>query len=182
MTLGSLQGRFLTFLQSWQNVPLTLETVTPTFGVPPPIVEPWNLSVCVPRPPDGDRDRDRDRSRGTVRRRVRSHPYSAPSHHPPTSPSYSPASPCYSPTSPSFEPVSLPPLRLTAPNAQVTSDQSAIAATFKVPGVVDIMSDGSKHTVTITQFTVDADIQWYSAPLLDNRTHLKVSSLVDNLL
>jgi len=83
----------------------------------------------------------------------------------------------YSPSSPSLS----PPRRLTAPGAEVSFDKSGIAATFKVPGLVDIMSDSSKHTVTIAQFTVDANIQWYSVPKLDKLTYLKVSVLMDDM-
>ena len=34
--------------QAWDDVPLTLETATPTFGINIPALSPWNLSVYKP--------------------------------------------------------------------------------------------------------------------------------------
>ncbi|KAF8958010.1 hypothetical protein BDZ97DRAFT_1924037 [Flammula alnicola] len=36
--------------ESWDGVPLTLETATPTFGVSAPKLWPWNLTISTPMP------------------------------------------------------------------------------------------------------------------------------------
>jgi hypothetical protein len=49
-----------------------------------------------------------------------------------------------------------------------------VSATFKVPGAVTIPSDGEKHTFTIVQLTLEAEMSWVVIPKKDLRVHLKV--------
>ncbi|KAG6887828.1 hypothetical protein C0992_010561 [Termitomyces sp. T32_za158] len=37
--------------EDWTDIPLTLETATPTFGLNVPTLNPWNLSIYKPSPP-----------------------------------------------------------------------------------------------------------------------------------
>jgi len=56
---------------------------------------------------------------------------------------------------------------------QVTS-KGGVSATFKVPGLVTIPSDGAAHNFTIVQLDLDAEMSWISVPKVDARVHLKV--------
>jgi len=58
---------------------------------------------------------------------------------------------------------------------EVTS-KGSVSATFKVPGLVTIPSDGAAHNFTIVQLDLDAEMSWISVPKVDARVHLKVRS------
>jgi hypothetical protein len=49
-----------------------------------------------------------------------------------------------------------------------------VSATFQVPGLVTIPSDGEKHTFTIVQLNLEAEMSWVVVPKKDLRVHLKV--------
>ncbi len=55
-----------------------------------------------------------------------------------------------------------------------------VSATYRIPGVVTIPSDGTERTFTIVELQLDASMSWVSVPKVDARTHLKVRSL-DNV-
>jgi hypothetical protein len=57
--------------------------------------------------------------------------------------------------------------------AEVTS-KGNITATFTIPGLISIPSDGVAHNVTIAQLSLDADMEWVSIPKLEAKVHLKV--------
>jgi hypothetical protein len=56
----------------------------------------------------------------------------------------------------------------------VVSSKGNINATFRVPGLISIPSDGQSHNVTIVQLRLDASMTWVSVPKEDTKTHLKV--------
>jgi hypothetical protein len=58
------------------------------------------------------------------------------------------------------------------PSMAVSS--KGISATFRVPGLITIPSDGASHNVTITQLKLDASMSWVTVPKVDTKTHLKV--------
>ena len=56
----------------------------------------------------------------------------------------------------------------------VVSSKGNISATFRVPGLISIPSNGQAHNVTIVQLKLDASMTWVSVPKEDSKTHLKV--------
>ncbi|KAG6806980.1 hypothetical protein H0H93_002137, partial [Arthromyces matolae] len=113
--------------EDWTDVPLTLETATPTYGLAVPKLNPWTLSVYRSAPP-------------------------APPPPPPII--IAPPAPM-APPAPSFRmrtapPKSIPPAALTqmthAMSDIVTRGgndaQAGVNATFQVPGLITIPSDG----------------------------------------
>lgn len=54
------------------------------------------------------------------------------------------------------------------------STKGNVVATFRVPGLISVPSDGGKHNVTISQLKFDASLLWYTIPKADTRVHLKV--------
>ncbi|KAG7098225.1 hypothetical protein E1B28_000192 [Marasmius oreades] len=136
--------------EPWDNVPLTLETATPTFGVELPSLDQWTLSVYQPTHTlmKSKRIAVPHASRATL------------------AGGYSGETEKYHST---IEDSSSPMAHLTT---QVTS-KGAISATYRVPGLVTIPSDSSEHTFTIVELDLDAAMTWYSAPKLDTRVHLK---------
>jgi len=54
------------------------------------------------------------------------------------------------------------------------STKGNVAATFRVPGLTSVPSDGGKYNVTIFQLKFDANLLWYTIPKADTRVHLKV--------
>ncbi|KAF8148202.1 hypothetical protein B0H34DRAFT_833314 [Crassisporium funariophilum] len=154
--------------ESWEGVPLTLETATPTFGISAPTLAPWNLHVYVERPAAGpSRERERHGRR-------RSYAPGSPRYdrrHSSSADDLSPTSPRYSPPSPTFSP-QRPKLPMIQTSAEVSS-KGNVAATFRVPGLITVPSDSQKHNVSITQLEFNARLIWYAIPKLDTRTHLK---------
>lgn len=52
--------------------------------------------------------------------------------------------------------------------------QGTVSATFRVPGLISIPSDGAAHNFTITELALDAKMTWVAVPKVDaTKTHLK---------
>jgi len=58
------------------------------------------------------------------------------------------------------------------------SSTGNVSATFKVPGLMSIPSDGIVHNVTIAKLTLDATMSWVCVPKKDAKTHLNVSLFI----
>jgi hypothetical protein len=58
------------------------------------------------------------------------------------------------------------------------SSKGNISATFQVPGLISIPSDGIIHNVTIAMLNLNATMSWVCVPKKDTKTHLNVSSLL----
>lgn len=56
----------------------------------------------------------------------------------------------------------------------VVSSKGDITATFSIPGLITIPSDGASHNVTITELELDADMSWISVPKKSPKAHLTV--------
>jgi hypothetical protein len=56
----------------------------------------------------------------------------------------------------------------------VTS-KGGVSATFAVPGLITIPSDGADHGVTIATLELDAKMSWVSIPKKDTKAYLSVS-------
>ncbi|CAA7266059.1 unnamed protein product [Cyclocybe aegerita] len=139
--------------EDWDDVPLTLETATPTFGVGVPALTPWTLSVYRPVVPV--RSAIRSKSVGMARSMM------AMAVMPPGGPP--PAQPVVWESEESD---------IQYRGLQVSS-KGNVSATFGVPGLISIPSDGEGHNVTIVKLTLEADMSWVCVPKKDSRVHLR---------
>lgn len=53
------------------------------------------------------------------------------------------------------------------------ASQGTVSATFRVPGLISIPSDGAAHNFTIVQLRLEAEMSWVGVPRVDTKTHLK---------
>ncbi|THU90877.1 hypothetical protein K435DRAFT_968434 [Dendrothele bispora CBS 962.96] len=160
--------------ESWNKVPLTLETAFPTYDVSVPELQPWSLEVNEPhmhmhvpttiiRPPSPVRrsrsrspvqlhrySRSPDRARHARRRRYSSSSESRQSRS-------------------RARLVSPPPLLNQV--VSVTS-KGNVNATFRVPGLITIPGDGQAHNVVVAELKFDAALSWVSVPKIDQKVHL----------
>ncbi|TDL26898.1 hypothetical protein BD410DRAFT_782988 [Rickenella mellea] len=146
--------------EAWEDVPLTLETATPTFGVSIPKLNPWHLSIYKPMPAWSApvsfsvAPQAVGGAGGTVRRRARhaiQEEYSAPAG---------------LVDDDDYD-------RLMTHREVNVSSKGNVSATFRVPGLITVPSDGQHHNVTIVQLKLDAALSWIAVPKEDTKTHLK---------
>jgi len=143
--------------EDWNDVPLTLETATPTFGVGVPTLTPWTLSVYHSVNAAGLKAK----SLGALREgRGRGAPSSEATDTRSTVPYYMPSS--------SSE------LGQMQHRGLRVSSKGNVSATFGVPGLINIPSDGDAHNVTIVKLGLDATMSWVCVPKKDGKVHLKV--------
>uniref|UniRef100_A0A8H8CPA6 DUF4139 domain-containing protein n=1 Tax=Psilocybe cubensis TaxID=181762 RepID=A0A8H8CPA6_PSICU len=152
--------------ESWDDASLTLETAQPSFGIQLPTLSPWRVmprQTTIEYPSGHVRERRRSPSpRGRAQSRSRS-----PRRHRRVSPSRdSTLSFPYSSGNYDREP------ELVHRTVSV-SDKGGISAVFRVPGVINVPSDGGKHNVTIAHFDVNAELMWFAIPAVDTRAHIK---------
>ncbi|KAF7306479.1 hypothetical protein MIND_00439200 [Mycena indigotica] len=133
--------------EPWDNVPLQLETSTPTFGLGLPTLNPWNLSVGAPPssslilpaavipPPPPPLARAAPAPMVRTRRAAASSP-------------------------------------VMAVASTFVSSKGNISATFRVPGLVSIPCDGQAHNFTIVELDLKAAMSWVSVPKVDPKAHL----------
>ncbi|KAF7310474.1 hypothetical protein HMN09_00589800 [Mycena chlorophos] len=141
--------------EPWDNVPLQLETSTPTFGLALPTLHPWNVSVRQP-------------------------PVWTPSSS--FSPDLSGAAPASAIASPTRNDVArggrgwggaAPSKKRTMSVAHTNvSSQGNVTASFQVPGLVSIPCDGQAHNFTIVELDLKAAMSWVSIPKVDPKAHL----------
>ncbi|KDQ13207.1 hypothetical protein BOTBODRAFT_175812 [Botryobasidium botryosum FD-172 SS1] len=148
--------------EDWIDVPIVLETASPTFGLSVPQLVPHTLSVHRPR--------SRSPDRYEYGRRRHASPPSRPS-----SPrrrsrySHSPAkvvdreSFCHDgPLAP-----------LIVDQEAVVASMGNVTASFSIPGRSNIPSDGKDHQVTIAKLKLEACLQWVAVPSMSLQIHLK---------
>lgn len=128
--------------EDWVDVPLTLETATPTFGLEVPTLIPWNISIY---------HQPQILERSFAAMSVRS---SAP-------PGRGSGGRRGIPNQPVMQEIHLD-----------VSSTGNVNATFQVPGLISIPSDGIIHNVTIAKLTLDAAMSWVCVPKKDTKTHL----------
>ncbi|KAG6874338.1 hypothetical protein C0993_000650, partial [Termitomyces sp. T159_Od127] len=168
---------------SWDNVRLTLETASPTFGVEMPTLLPWKLNVH--HPPKA------------TNLRSASHEYGIKAS------SASRARTAVVPTSQLSSSLSHKHLlqndddgeddskflQLECCDSDSDSEMGhyslnvmsnhGITATFQVPGLVTVPSDEAAHNVTVTQLELAAETSWITVPKVDARVHLRVFNSTD---
>jgi hypothetical protein len=55
-----------------------------------------------------------------------------------------------------------------------TQPKGNVTATFRVPGVVTVPSDGDAHTFTLVELKLGATMSWIAVPKMDQRVHSQV--------
>ncbi|KAK0462507.1 uncharacterized protein EV420DRAFT_1265735 [Desarmillaria tabescens] len=138
--------------ESWEDVPLTLETVTPTYGVGVPTLNPWKLFPLRldPLQPQPQSVIPQMMSRGTP---GDFHERSGVAQ---------------------FQSMdTVGPRPSMAHIGSAITSKGNVSATHRVPGRITIPSDGVEHTFTIVQLNLDASMSWVSVPKVDTKTHLK---------
>ena len=147
--------------EDWDDVPLTLETATPTFGVSVPTLDPWTLSVYKYYA------MKKSKSMGSGRW------FSAEQESMPMG-GAQPAPASVRVGSAAFADALSHGSAIQHRGLQVSS-KGYINATFGVPGLISIPSDNVGHNVTIVKLSLDATMNWICVPKKDLRVHLKVS-------
>ncbi|KAJ7268031.1 hypothetical protein C8J57DRAFT_1067701 [Mycena rebaudengoi] len=129
--------------ESWDDVPLQLETSNPTFGLGLPQLSPWNLQVQH-RMHFAKSRKSMSLGSGALARSAIVAQYD-----------------------PTIEDAS----EMEYATATVNS-KGNMTATFRVPGLVSIPSDGEAHNFTIVELDLKATMSWVSVPKMDSKTHL----------
>ncbi|KDQ13203.1 hypothetical protein BOTBODRAFT_33813 [Botryobasidium botryosum FD-172 SS1] len=141
--------------EDWTDVPIVLETASPTFGLSIPELTPHTLRVYRPQP---------------VYRSARSTTRKSTSFAPPRA--SSPVAYFSAPSPPSSSSVCYD--AVIDQEAMVTSAGN-VTATFTIPGRSNIPSDGEDHQVTIAKLKLEARLQWVAVPSMTLQTHLKAN-------
>lgn len=156
--------------EDWTDVPITLETAAPTFGAGIPNLYPWTISVA--RPVFMKKSRP---SRGAA---MLSAAARAPSM------SGRLFSETYDPTISVDEDATMSrgmASEFAAGGGGMehrgleVSSKGNITATFSVPGLMNIPSDGVSHNVTIVKLSLDATMEWVAVPKREAKVHLKAN-------
>ncbi|KAK7043145.1 hypothetical protein VNI00_008499 [Paramarasmius palmivorus] len=138
----------------WENVPLTLETANPTYGLSLPTLHQWNVSVYKPAPPPPP-PAPAPMAAVAAMPRARKLGRSA----------------FFSASADSAE-ESFGGPAMDYATSRVES-KGSMSATFRVPGLVTIPSDGGERSFTIVELELNALMTWFSIPNIDTRVHLK---------
>ncbi|KAG5641474.1 hypothetical protein DXG03_005126 [Asterophora parasitica] len=138
--------------EDWSDVPLTLETATPTFGLGVPTLDPWTLSTYRPQAPAV-------------------YAQAAPA---PMSRRSKIANDTFTDTF-THDVGGYLARTAGAPMAHrelQVSSKGTVSATFEVPGLIIIPSDNAAHNVTIVELKLSASLSWVCVPKKDTKTHL----------
>ncbi|KAF5369113.1 hypothetical protein D9615_010435 [Tricholomella constricta] len=136
--------------EDWADIPLTLETATPTFGVGVPTLDTWNLSLY----------------RAQFKSQMLA--YGAP---PMASASVAPMAAKVR-RMVSRETSEVERGQTVAHRELQVSSKGNVSATFEVPGLITIPSDNAAHNVTIAELKLGATMSWVCVPKKDTKTHL----------
>ncbi|KAF9476194.1 hypothetical protein BDN70DRAFT_882734 [Pholiota conissans] len=147
--------------EDWDDVPLTLETAAPTFGIGVPVLTPWTLSIAP-------------NYYGSFKSKSISYGRAPPGAAVPAMSSLLSAVPSASLARMSSRDDSSEEgvAEMHHRELQVSS-KGAVSATFGVPGLISIPNDGVGHSVTIARLSLDAEMSWVCVPKKDTRVHLK---------
>ena len=150
-------------MKDWEDVPLKLETATPTYQVGLPSLSPWSLSILPPIPIIQQQPvaYPRRRTAGL-----------APNISMERLGAVYPAFVECNAEEDKAAPV-VPPEMIV--NTATVTSRGNVSATFDVPGIITIPSDGAAHNVTITKLNLEATMSWIAIPKRDARTRLSVS-------
>lgn len=149
--------------EAWDDVPLTLETASPTFGVGVPVLIPWTLSIASNY--YGMAKKSKSFNRGGAPGGAGEAPMMSSILGGPLPP----------PMARQREEASESEIDSIQHRGLQVSSKGAVSAAFGVPGLISIPSDGVGHIVTIVKLSLDAEMSWVCVPKKDTRVHLKVS-------
>ncbi|KAJ2918730.1 hypothetical protein MD484_g1671, partial [Candolleomyces efflorescens] len=150
--------------EDWTDVPLTLETATPSFDKTLPILNPWTIGIYRPPPPELFAEPMARGMRGGPGLKAKR----------------SVGSNLLDEVDQALSAARIVP-RMGIQTSAVSS-QGGVSATFAVPGLITIPSDGADHGVTIATLELDAKMSWVSIPKKDTKVYLSVGcNLVYNL-
>jgi len=156
--------------QEWVDVPITLETAQSTSNVGIPKLGTWNVSVHKPAPPPPPRTFEQPAGSFFI-----GAPAPAPAPGSASGLFGAPQAASAAYTGILAAPPPAPRPVMTVATTTVSS-QGGVNATFKVPGLISIPSDGVSHNVTIATLTPEAKLEWVSVPSISPRVHLTVRS------
>ncbi|KAJ7591028.1 hypothetical protein C8J56DRAFT_550654 [Mycena floridula] len=148
--------------ESWDDVPLSLETASPTFGLGIPTLPSWTLSSYRPPPPPAMAPPPPPRPLArflTARRRS-------------TAVEAEQEEEEASDDDMGFGLFDDEPAAAMNRMSLAVSSTGNVNATFRIPGLITIPSDGSAHNFTIVKLSLEATMSWVSVPKIDARTHL----------
>jgi len=131
--------------KDWQNVPITLETAEPSFGVELPRLALWNISHPA-APAVAPAPAPRFLGKGGAKRSRQISTYNEDD----------------------LE------YNLYDGGAYVTS-KGHVTATFRIPGSTTILSKNEERSVTIASLDLEAKMNWVCIPKGDTRVHLQAA-------
>ncbi|KAF9534028.1 hypothetical protein CPB83DRAFT_889802 [Crepidotus variabilis] len=142
--------------ESWEDVSLTLETVTPTFGLASPELEPWRLSVFRLPVYRSARKAKGISIGGSFKAKERESVLDRGRRMPDFD---------------EFEEFDSLSRAMNRRTLNVTS-KGDINATFAVPGFISVPTDGTAHNVTICELDLDAEMSWVVVPKMSTKVYL----------
>lgn len=156
-------------------MPVTLETATLTLDHTVPELKTWNLSVYKPAPPTlssrntsksllgyGDLKKKRKASQSWTQADRATAKFGGSS------------------DSEEEEEGGSSPLEPVAHATAAVTSKGSVNATYRVPGLITVPSDGVAHNVTVAKLIPGAKLTWLSVPSIDSRVHLTVSVVSPN--
>ncbi|KAF9492716.1 hypothetical protein BDN71DRAFT_1420435 [Pleurotus eryngii] len=153
--------------ESWDDVSLILETVTPAFGVALPGLDPWRVGVY--KPPLRSKSSIQAPSASYIAQ-LQSTSTSGggiggASMRPGTNRERSrgDAEPWYE-LNTDFS---------ATHRETVVANQGSLNASFRVPGCIAVPSDGEVHTVTVVELQLEATMAWIGIPRAVPKVHIK---------
>ncbi|KJA15642.1 hypothetical protein HYPSUDRAFT_48170 [Hypholoma sublateritium FD-334 SS-4] len=144
--------------EDWVDVPLTLETTTPTFGVGVPSLTPWTLSVA-----------SKPHSAAST---IVEHDFGSSMPRAPPLRSMMARKKTKS-AEEAYEEEEEYEQEIVRHRESHVSSKGAVSATFGIPGLITVPSYGTGHNVTIARLSLDATMTWVCVPKKDTRVHLK---------
>lgn len=160
-------------LQDWNDVALTLETTTPSYGVNIPTLNPWwiniqpvfykggarksaskSLSFSMRAPGSAQYDYDRGLALESTIDSISSNLSGV-----------------------LMRGGSVPTLTERETIVE-TKGGNGVIASFQVPGIVNIPSDGTAHTFTIVKLDLSATLSWLAVPKQEQKVHLQASLML----
>ncbi|KAF8648966.1 hypothetical protein AX16_006080 [Volvariella volvacea WC 439] len=151
--------------EDWNHASISLETATPTFGLEIPSLSTWALRVHRPTP--------MPTMTGYASNAMTIAQSIYVVHHDADMTPRSLNEDVVMELPPAYLPGSAaPPPRMTHRAVGVTSSGN-VTATFKIPGLTNIPSDNTAHSVVIAELELKSLMSWACVPKKDERVHLK---------
>ncbi|KAF9492677.1 hypothetical protein BDN71DRAFT_1396345 [Pleurotus eryngii] len=154
--------------ENWDNVQLTLGTVSPTFGLDVPSLGSYRLTTPSEFPPPVIIPRRVSHYQSTYPQAIVV-PFSRSAR---SRPSRSRSRSRSRTPPPIIVPAPSPPRIMTHATMPV-SNFGGLSATYDIPGLISVPNDARAHNVTIAELSLDSSFSWLVVPKVDLRAHLK---------